>query len=409
MGRSGVPTLKEFTEREAALFADLARRVELRVETVPDTCVYSISGTLPVGQAASMPSTLIALATDFLTGFLDKLAAGDPEAALVFTASLTERVFKDRFRQPQFEPPSLSQIFASAHAFDLAMREEIDRCFADNEPQRAATHLACARLWTRFSETVASAFSPLCEEYWRVRYEQAEEASTLKSASAAGMAHEIRTPLNVILGYADLMAERLEELNEPAGPRFADPIRRAGQRLLATIGAMLELSRIEAGAYELKPAALKLAPIVERQVSDLRVLARNKRLQLLCVVEEPDAAVRFDEDCLAGALINLLQNAIKFTEEGTVSVRLFRDASGGLALEVRDTGIGMEASYMPRLFQPFSREMSDPSKPDGTGLGLALVKRYLELNGARIEVQSQKKVGSVFKISFAGLECATVD
>src|SRR5207245_747870 len=193
-----------------------------------------------------------------------------------------------------------------------------------------------------------------------------------------------------ILGYAELMVERLAELNEPAGARFADPVRRAGQRLLTMLSGILELSRIEACAYEPKPAALKLATIIERHVSDLSVLARDKRLQLSCVVEEPDAAVCFDEDCLAGAIINLLQNAIKFTDAGTISVRLFRDTTGGLALEVSDTGVGIEASYMPRLFEPCSREMSDPSKPsDASGRGLALVRRYLELNGARIEVQGQ--------------------
>ena len=405
-----MPTLNEFTEREAELFADLARRIEPRVESIASDCIFLISEGLPADQAALTRAALRGFATDFLTGFLNQLAAGDAKAALEFAASFIDRVLKDQLRQPQFEQPPLGHIFASAHAFDLVMRGEIDRCFGGNEPQRAATHLACARLWTKFSETLASAFLRLREDYLRGRCEQAEEASRLKSAAAAGMAHEIRAPLSVILGYTDLMAERLGELNEPAGARFADPVRRAGERVLTTISAILELSRIEAGAHELKPAALKLATIVERHVSDLRVLARNKRLQLSCVVEEPDAAVRFDEDCLAGAIINLLQNAIKFTDVGTISVRLFRDTSGALALEVRDTGIGMEASYLPRLFQPFSREVSDPSRPsDGSGLGLALVKRYLELNGARIEVQSQKKVGSVFKISFAGLECATAD
>ena len=109
--------MQEFTDREGALFADLARRIEPRVESVADNFVALIGQGLPAGQAASIRAALPALATDFLTGFLTKLAAGDPEAALEFAASFSDRVLKDQLRQPQCEPPLLGHIFAAVHAF----------------------------------------------------------------------------------------------------------------------------------------------------------------------------------------------------------------------------------------------------------------------------------------------------
>ena len=406
----GVPALEEFTEREAALLAGLAPAIQTRIETVADRCVFLLADRLPQHRPEWTRADLLEAVTEFLRGFFAQLASGDPDATLGFTEAFVNRIANDYLKQPRFDLSPLSRIFAATHVLDVVISEEIDRRFADNDSQRAATHLACAHLWTKVSETLASAFSQLREDYLRGRYERAQEASRLKSESVANMTHEIRTPLNVILGYADLMMERLTELNDPTGIRFADPVRRAGQRLLSTISAILDLSRIEAGAYELKVVPIKVAAMVEHQVSDLSVLAMNKQIGLSCVIEEPDAIVLFDEHCLSAAVINLLQNAIKFTESGTVSVRLSRDESGALTLAISDTGIGMDPAYQRRLFEPFSREAPEGSRPsEGSGLGLALVKRYLELNGARIEVESQKNVGSVFTIIFAEAERGASD
>jgi signal transduction histidine kinase len=205
----------------------------------------------------------------------------------------------------------------------------------------------------------------------------------------------------VIIGYADLIAERLAELDDESGSEYSGPIRRAGQRLLHTIGAVLDLSRIESGAFELQPAQIRLADMVERQVKDLDVLARKKGIALVCKIDEPDATVFFDEHCLCNAIINLLHNAIKFTERGTVSVRVFRNRAGVLELEVRDTGEGIDEAYLPHLFEPFSQEGHESARDhQGAGLGLALVRHYVEFNHARIRVQSTKHAGTAFTISF---------
>jgi PAS domain S-box-containing protein len=228
------------------------------------------------------------------------------------------------------------------------------------------------------------------------------KASRLKSAFVANVTHEIHTPLNIILGYADLMTERLSELGDGRESDYAEPVRRAGKRLLDTIASILELSRIESGVYRLDPKLIMLGDFVEKLAGEFMVLAAKKGLALSTTIDEPQAVVRFDEACLANALTNLLQNAIKFTERGQVLVRLWRDASAALCLEVRDTGVGIDADYLPHIFAAFSQENPGLTRRfEGVGLGLSLVKKYLELNAAEIAVASEKNKGSTFTIRFA--------
>jgi signal transduction histidine kinase len=286
---------------------------------------------------------------------------------------------------------------------------EIATAFADDATRETSARLAYSRLWNLAAESLALTYSRLYEQQAHRHQDElsaardaALEASRLKSGFVANITHEIRTPLNVILGYADLMVERLAEINDESVSEYAEPIHRAGQRLLDTIGAVLDLSRIESGAFELQPVAIMLSAMVERHVKDLSVLARKKGISLYSQIDVPDATVIFDEHCLSNTIINLLQNAIKFTERGSVSVRVFRDRKGTLALEVRDTGEGIDAVYLPRLFEPFSQESQESARShEGAGLGLALVRRYVEFNRARIEVESTKHVGTTFTVTFA--------
>jgi CheY-like chemotaxis protein len=181
-----------------------------------------------------------------------------------------------------------------------------------------------------------------------------------------------------------------------------DAIRRAGRRLNRTIQAILDFSKIEARAFELRPQSVKLATLLERHVEDLRILAEQKNLRLRCVIDDPKATVLIDEYCLSGALTNLLQNAIKFTEEGSVTAKLYRASDRHLKLSVSDTGIGIEPGYLTRIFEPFSQQESGYTRRfEGNGLGLALTRSYLQLNGATVSVQSQKGQGSTFTISFS--------
>jgi len=234
------------------------------------------------------------------------------------------------------------------------------------------------------------------------------EASRLKSVFLANTSHEIRTPLNVILGYTGLVAEYLAMRGDHSQDVFLEGIDRAGQRLLRTIEHVLDYSRIEAGAFSVAPKPLRLKPFVEGLLRDLHVLAATKGIALEAHIDEPEVALMFDEHCLNGALTNLVQNALKFTpptrrgRRSRVEVRLWRDRLGALRLEVRDNGVGIDPAFMPRLFEPFLQEESSYNRRfEGWGLGLALAKRYLELNGAGLSVQSTKGAGSTFTIRFA--------
>ena len=228
------------------------------------------------------------------------------------------------------------------------------------------------------------------------------QATRLKSEFLANMSHEIRTPLNVVLGCTDLLGAEIDKIEKEAVRKQLDAIHRAGMRLYRTIEGILDFSKIEAGAFEVRPQWMHLPLALERHVKDLQILAARKGIELRCIINEPSAAVLFDEYCLAGAVTNLLQNAIKFTDRGSVIAHLYRDAEGLLKVAISDTGIGIEPSYHRHLYEPFSQEHTGYARPfEGNGLGLALTKRYLLLNGAALEVDSRKGCGSTFTISFA--------
>ena len=226
------------------------------------------------------------------------------------------------------------------------------------------------------------------------------ESVRLKSAFLANVSHEIRTPLNIIAGYNQMIANRFEETGDESQRDSIDAVQRASRRLIRTVQSILDMSKIETATFETHPARLELAPIVEEISRDFHRAAQAKGLRVSCEITEPQAVVYFDEYCLSQALLNLFDNAIKFTERGEITVRLARDG-GELRLEVRDTGIGIDATYQPHLFERFSQEESGYGRRyDGSGLGLALVKHYLERNGARLGVESEKHKGSAFTIYF---------
>jgi PAS domain S-box-containing protein len=227
------------------------------------------------------------------------------------------------------------------------------------------------------------------------------QSARLKSAFIANMSHEIRTPLNIILGYNAVIAQCFSELDTAGHATIVESVQRAGARLLNTIDGILDLSRIETGTFDVHPVPIELRAVIDKHVDDFRILAKEKGLTLSRVIEEPTAVVHCDEYCLSHALMNLLQNAIKFTSCGGVSVIVERDDANALSIAVRDTGIGIDDAYLPRLFERFSQQEGGYGRRfEGSGLGLALTKQYLQLNGACISVRSEPGKGSVFRIHF---------
>jgi signal transduction histidine kinase/ligand-binding sensor domain-containing protein/DNA-binding response OmpR family regulator len=224
--------------------------------------------------------------------------------------------------------------------------------------------------------------------------EKAEEANQAKSAFLANMSHELRTPLNAILGFSQLL-HRSRGVN-PEHQDTLGIIHRSGEHLLGLINDVLEMSRIEAGRTVLEEEVFDLYELLDSLVDMFRLRAEDKGLELTCAhAEEVPRYVRADQGKLRQMLINLLGNAVKFTEQGGISVRN-RYADGRLLIEVEDTGPGISAEEQAALFDAFVQTQSGRQAHTGTGLGLAISQQFARLMGGEISVRSQVGEGATF-------------
>jgi len=229
-----------------------------------------------------------------------------------------------------------------------------------------------------------------------------ERASLAKDRFLASMSHELRTPLNAIIGFTGTLLMKLP------GPLTADQdkqlrtVQSSAKHLLSLINDLLDLAKIESGKVELHLEPLALQAAIQEAVAALRPSAEAKGLSLEVQAPEPDIRVRADRRALSQILINLINNAIKFTEKGSVRVEL-TPATGptGTALRVSDTGIGIKPEDQANLFQAFVQvDSSLRRKHGGTGLGLHLSRKLAELLGARLACQSEFGIGSTFTLTW---------
>ncbi len=230
--------------------------------------------------------------------------------------------------------------------------------------------------------------------------EKAEESDRLKSAFLAQMSHEIRTPLNVILTATPMLADDLSTEDEDICV-LLDSVNSAGKRLQRTIDMILNLSSVQSGNYISQFEAVNLSDDLKVLVDEMKSLAMEKNLSLSFTNHAYDPLIKGDKYTLNQIFQNLLGNAIKYTQAGSIEVRILEEKPGKIAVEVKDTGIGMSEEYLKKLFTPFSQEdMGYKREFEGNGLGLALVKKYVELNDAEILVKSEKTKGTTFKVVF---------
>lgn len=251
----------------------------------------------------------------------------------------------------------------------------------------------------------------------REAMEAAELASKRKSIFLAKMSHELRTPLNAVIGYAEMLRETFEDRDdcEDAGRKMQDldRIHAAGRHLLALVNDVLDLSSIEANRLELSTQPVEVTSLINEVIATASPLIGKRDNRMVVNMPHDLGVVELDALKVRQSILNLLSNAAKFTTKGTIMLTVLRkDGEKGaiLVLEVTDNGIGISPEGLRRIFDDFSQAENDTAdKFGGTGLGLALTKRFCKMMGGTIEVRSQRGVGTSFTIEIPMLDARRRD
>jgi signal transduction histidine kinase/ActR/RegA family two-component response regulator len=261
--------------------------------------------------------------------------------------------------------------------------------------------LTIGGVWLRIARRRAERDAQVAQE----RLELIELGTRAKSEFLANMSHEIRTPMTAIVGYAELLTDPLQPAQERAN--CVQIIRRNGEHLLTIVNDILDLSKIEAGKMTVERIACSPVQIVHEVLSLMRIRAKTADISLLSDLQFPiPRTIDSDPVRLRQIILNLVGNSIKFTKQGSVTVALKlqspheADSSAQLVFEIRDTGIGMTDEQVAKLFRPFTQADSSMSRRfGGTGLGLTISRRLIEILGGSIEVSSTIGAGSTFTVT----------
>ncbi len=232
---------------------------------------------------------------------------------------------------------------------------------------------------------------------------RAEAANVAKSRFLATMSHELRTPLNAILGFSEVMkAELFGPHSSPIYREYADDIHASGQHLLNLINEILDLSRIEAGRYELNEDAVSLVHAVEECARLMQIRARRKGIDIVEKFEPDLPKLWADERALRQICLNLLSNAVKFTPPGgTVTLKVGWTVGGGQYLTVADTGPGIPEDEIPIVLSSFGQgSLAHKTAEQGAGLGLPIVKGLVDLHGGGLDLRSKPRVGTQVTVTF---------
>ena len=366
-------------------------------------------------RAAEQQRTASAYARSLIEASPDPLVTISPEGKITDANQATELVtgiprqrligtdFSDYFTEPKQARDGYQQVFSQGFVRDypLAIR---------HVSGRVTDVLYNGSLYRNEEGTVLGVFAAARDVTERKRVEEevakakeaAETANKTKSLFLANMSHELRTPLNAILGYSEMLQEEAAERQlDEFGPDLKK-INAAGKHLLALINDILDLSKIEAGKMELFLESFDLAELIDEVASTIRPLV-EKNANTLHIECAPDLGVMHaDQIKVRQGLFNLLSNAVKFTQQGNVTLNAGRermDGSEWIVFRVTDTGIGLSPAQIVKLFQDFTQaDASTTRKFGGTGLGLALTRRFSQMMGGDVTVHSVFGAGSVFTI-----------
>jgi PAS domain S-box-containing protein len=238
------------------------------------------------------------------------------------------------------------------------------------------------------------------EELIRAK-ENAETANKFKDAFIANISHEIRTPLNGILGMTSIIKETFSDHAAEDEKYYFTSVEISSKRLMKTVDLIVNFSRLQVGDFTVNPVDLSLTDILKNVVNEYSPIADEKSVTLNFNSSITNSKVFADEYTVVTSLINIVDNAVKFTDAGSVNIDMYRDQSNLICIDVTDTGIGISDDYLPKLFTPYSQEESGYNRAfEGVGLGLSLVKKFLDMNNISIKVESKKNEGSKFTLIF---------
>ncbi len=241
----------------------------------------------------------------------------------------------------------------------------------------------------------------LAEEKLKYALTKAEESEKIKSYFLAQMSHEIRSPLTAVLGFNSIIKDEIAENVTPNLEFAFNAIEKSGRRLTRTIDQLLNMANLQTGGYEPKLEGVDIQRLIEHIMEEYSPDIFSKNLKFLFEHKTQDKFVRIDKYGLTQILESIIDNAIKYTNRGEIKIILDKNKEGKKFVSITDTGIGMSKEYVNDLFKPFTQEIMGYNRPfEGNGLGLAVSKRYAELNNIDILVDSEKNVGSVFTILF---------
>lgn len=307
---------------------------------------------------------------------------------------------------------ALSETVDKVKGFEIGAVDYVTKPFEPKELlKRIETHLEIARLQNELKNHNA-----LLEQKVSIRTaelqesnrnlleakEKAEAADKLKGEFLAQISHEVRTPINIMVSYASLLQSDLsDDADEDINYAF-ESINKAGKRLVRTMDLIINLAEVQAGSSFLDKKELDLSEDVLSEISfNYKEIANNKKIFFEIKVETNDTKLVADLYTVNQIFTQLVENAIVFTETGSINIKLQKNKDGNLFVEIKDTGIGISEDYLPNIFDAFSQEDSGYTrKYDGNGIGLALVKEYCKLNNAKVEVESEKGVGTLVRVTF---------
>ncbi|KAB2841550.1 MAG: HAMP domain-containing histidine kinase, partial [Melioribacteraceae bacterium] len=214
---------------------------------------------------------------------------------------------------------------------------------------------------------------------------------------------EIRTPINAILNAANLIKEETHGYMNSEVKEFFPVIDSASKRIIRTIDSILNMSELQIGSYAPQYKRVNVEKeIIQKLFFEFKSLTISKGFRFDVITETEDVSITADVYSMEQIFTNLIDNAIKYTEKGSIEIRIYRNRQYKLCIDVKDTGIGISKEFLPQLFEPFRQEQQGYTRRfEGNGLGLALVKNYCKINNALITVQSEKDLGTTFTVTFA--------